>query len=47
MEHLERVNTIYNRSPDPESHEWKGQYEQHLMEEESRRKEKAQATRAE
>ena len=47
MEHLERVNDIYNRGPDPESQEWKEQYEQHLLEEESRRNSKACATRAE
>ena len=47
MEHLERVNDIYNRGTDPECQEWKEQYEQHLLEEESKRNAKAHATRAE
>ena len=47
LEHMERVNDIYNRGPDPESLEWKTQYQERLKEEEFRRNAKAQVTRTE
>ena len=47
LEHMERVNGIYSRGPDPESLEWKTQYQERLKEEEFRRNAKAQVTRAE
>ena len=44
---MERVNDIYNRGPDPESVEWKTQYQERLKEKEFRRNAKAQVTRTE